>query len=88
MVATDGWYHAAEVSPRQSTRDGVCFRFVEAHRPDPTLAADLAYLAGAIERWAADLALAEEPARFLSALEAGAPPGDSAGSTSGLTAGQ
>jgi hypothetical protein len=47
---------------------------VRDHRPDPTLAADVAYLAGAIERWAADLALAEEPARFLSALEAGAPP--------------
>lgn len=42
-------------------------------RPDPTRAADLAYLAGAIERWAADLALAEEPARFLAALESAAP---------------
>ncbi len=42
-------------------------------RPDPALAADLAYLAGAIERWAADLALAEEPARFAAALEAAAP---------------
>jgi hypothetical protein len=61
---------------------------VEAHRPDPTLAADLAYLAGAIERWAADLALAEEPARFLSALEAGAPPAGAAGSASGPTSGR
>lgn len=43
-------------------------------RPDPALAADLAYLAAAIERWAADLALAEEPARFDAALEAAAPP--------------
>jgi len=43
-------------------------------RPDPALAADLAYLAGAIERWAADLALAEEPARFVAALESAAPP--------------
>ncbi len=42
-------------------------------RPDPALATDLAYLAGAIERWAADLALAEEPARFTAALEAAAP---------------
>ena len=32
-----------------------------------------AALAAAIERWAGDLALAEEPARFLSALEDGAP---------------
>jgi hypothetical protein len=43
-------------------------------RTDPTLAAELAYLASAIERWAADLALGEEPARFLAALESGAPP--------------
>jgi hypothetical protein len=34
----------------------------------------LADLAAAIERAAADLALAEEPAGFQSALEAGAPP--------------
>ena len=32
-----------------------------------------ASLAAAIERWAGDLALAEEPARFLTALEDGAP---------------
>lgn len=32
-----------------------------------------AELAAAIERWAGDLALAEEPARFVSALEDGAP---------------
>jgi len=38
----------------------------------PALAAAAA-LAGAIERWAGDLALAEEPARFLTALEDGAP---------------
>jgi hypothetical protein len=72
--ATKRWYHADRSAPRQATRDGVCFASVRDHRPDPTLAADVAYLAGAIERWAADLALAEEPARFLSALEAGAPP--------------
>lgn len=35
--------------------------------------AEAADLAGAIERWSADLALGEEPARFLSALEDGAP---------------
>jgi hypothetical protein len=43
-------------------------------RPGPALSADLAYLAGAIERWAADLALTEEPAGFTAALEAAAPP--------------
>jgi hypothetical protein len=42
-------------------------------RPDPTRAIELAYLVGAIERWAADLALAEEPARFVAALESAAP---------------
>jgi hypothetical protein len=41
--------------------------------PDPTVASDLAALAGAIERWAADLALAEEPSRFITALAEGAP---------------
>jgi hypothetical protein len=41
----------------------------------PALVADLAALAGAIERWAADLALGEEPARFVAALEAASPPG-------------
>lgn len=46
---------------------------MEERRPDPSLAAELASLAGAIERWAADLAMAEEPARFIAALEAGAP---------------
>jgi hypothetical protein len=40
----------------------------------PALVADLAALAGAIERWAADLALGEEPARFVAALEAASPP--------------
>jgi hypothetical protein len=35
--------------------------------------ASTAALVAAIERWAGDLALAEEPARFLSALEDGAP---------------
>jgi hypothetical protein len=35
--------------------------------------AEAAALAGAIERWAGDLALSEEPARFLRALEDGAP---------------
>ncbi|MBI4246076.1 MAG: hypothetical protein HY728_03290 [Candidatus Rokubacteria bacterium] len=47
--------------------------------PDPadaSLRTSLAHLAGAIERWAADLALSEEPARLLAALEAGAPPAE------------
>jgi hypothetical protein len=35
--------------------------------------AEAAALAGAIERWAGDLALGEEPAGFVRALEAGAP---------------
>ena len=35
--------------------------------------AEATALAGAIERWSGDLALGEEPARFLSALEDGAP---------------
>ena len=35
--------------------------------------AEAAALAGAIERWAGDLALGEEPARFQRALEDGAP---------------
>jgi hypothetical protein len=38
--------------------------------------AALADLAGAVERWAADLSLAEEPARFTAALEDAAPPGE------------
>jgi len=46
-------------------------------RADQALAADLAYLGGVIERWAADLALAEEPSRFAAALEAAAPRGAS-----------
>lgn len=36
--------------------------------------AEVAALLGAIERMAADLSLAEEPARFIAALEAGRPP--------------
>jgi hypothetical protein len=36
--------------------------------------AEVAALLGVIERMAADLALAEEPARFVAALEAGRPP--------------
>ena len=35
--------------------------------------AEAAALAGAIERWAGDLSLGEEPARFVAALEDGAP---------------
>jgi hypothetical protein len=35
--------------------------------------AEAAELAGAIERWASDLALGEEPSRFVRALEDGAP---------------
>ena len=42
-------------------------------RHDAGAMAEAASLAGAIERWSADLALGEEPARFLSALEDGAP---------------
>ena len=34
---------------------------------------EAAAMAAAIERWAGDVALAEEPARFLVALEEGAP---------------
>jgi len=46
-------------------------------RPRPT---EVAALLGVIERMAADLALAEEPARFIAALEAGCPrAGDEAG---------
>ena len=44
--------------------------------PEPerlTAAAVAADLAGAIERWAADLSLGEEPARFLAVLEDFAP---------------
>lgn len=42
--------------------------------------AEVAALLGVIERMAADLALAEEPARFIAALEASRPPaGDEAG---------
>lgn len=37
--------------------------------------AEVAALLGVIERMAADLALAEEPARFIAALEAGRLPG-------------
>ena len=40
--------------------------------PDPTRPAELASMAAAIERAAADVALAEEPARFAAALDAGA----------------
>lgn len=50
-------------------------------RPDKELRADVAALAGTIERWAADLALGEEPARFLAALDAGAPDPARAGGT-------
>ena len=40
---------------------------------EPRPSGEVADLAAAIERAAGDLALAEEPARFLAALEAGAP---------------
>ena len=40
--------------------------------PDRELMADVAALAGLIERAGADLALAEEPSNFAVALEAGA----------------
>ena len=45
----------------------------EATRRDAGNMAETAALAGAIERWAGDLALGEEPARFVRALEEGAP---------------
>ncbi|HEU5322164.1 MAG TPA: hypothetical protein VFX28_15280, partial [Methylomirabilota bacterium] len=54
-------------------RASVCLLAMDARRPDPTLAVDLAYLGGAIERWAGDLAMTEEPARFLVALESMGP---------------
>lgn len=42
--------------------------------------AEVAALLGVIERMAGDLALAEEPARFIAALDAGRPPaGNGAG---------
>lgn len=40
---------------------------------DAATTVEAAALAAAIERWAGDLSLAEEPARFLAALEGGAP---------------
>ncbi len=48
---------------------------------DPERARQLAAadLAAVIERSAGDLAIAEEPAGFVAALEAGAPPGDTPG---------
>jgi hypothetical protein len=42
--------------------------------PDKRASADVAGLAGAIERVAADLALSEEPAGFVLALEGDPPP--------------
>ena len=45
----------------------------ETARPDAGTMAEAAALAGAIERWAGDLAIGEEPARFVRALEEGAP---------------
>ena len=41
--------------------------------PGRLLSADVAALAGAVERMAGDLALGEEPSNFAVALEAGAP---------------
>ena len=40
---------------------------------NPVTGAEAAAMAAAIERWTGDLALAEEPARFLVTLEEGAP---------------
>jgi hypothetical protein len=48
-------------------------RGVPERRGDAGAVAERASLAGAIERWSADLALAEEPAGFVRALERGAP---------------
>ena len=45
----------------------------ERPRPNAGNMAEAAALAGAIERWAGDLAISEEPARFVRALEEGAP---------------
>ena len=42
-------------------------------RPDRQVQADVAALAGAVERMAGDLALGEEPSNFAVALHAGAP---------------
>jgi hypothetical protein len=42
----------------------------------PTIATELAGLAAVIERWAADLALAEEPSRFMAALDEDSPPAE------------
>jgi hypothetical protein len=42
-------------------------------RPERGIQAELAHLVAAVERAAADLALAEEPARFAAALESAAP---------------
>lgn len=47
--------------------------------PERELRAALADLAAVIERAAADLALAEEPARFVAALEGEEPPPPPAG---------
>jgi len=44
--------------------------------PERRVSADVAGLAAAIERAAADLALAEEPAGFVVALEGEAEPGE------------
>lgn len=55
-------------------------RTVSSRPSHPTLAAELASLIAAIERWSVDLALSEEPARFLAALEGGVP-GDGAPAT-------
>jgi hypothetical protein len=41
--------------------------------PERGIQAELAHLVAALERSAADLALAEEPARFVAALEEAAP---------------
>ena len=44
--------------------------------PERVVSADVAGLAAAIERAAADLAIAEEPAGFVVALEGDADPGE------------
>ena len=48
-------------------------RGAEGRGRDAGAMAEAVALAGAIERWAGDLPLGEEPARFLRALEDGAP---------------
>ena len=51
-------------------------RLSNMHAPENRVSADAAGLAAAVERAAADLAIAEEPAGFVLALEGEASPGE------------